>query len=79
MQTLSNVESRRVSELVAAFEDRQITLNELQECLSPVSSETLQVVATFGAVRDAFEPRIMRLHSARPLIRSLASVARCRC
>ncbi|HYP06435.1 MAG TPA: hypothetical protein VER03_09355 [Bryobacteraceae bacterium] len=77
MQIVSNAESRRVYELVSAFEDQQITLRELQEALSPVSSETLQVVVTFGSARDAFEPGTPRLHSARCVIRNLAALTRC--
>jgi hypothetical protein len=79
MFSVSNAESRRVFELVTAFEERQITLVELQEGLRPVSAETLQVVATFGSARDAFEPGTPRLHSARIVIRSLAWLLRSRC
>ena len=66
-------------DLVAAFEERQITVSELHECLTPVSSETLQVVATFGSVRDAFETGTPRLQSARLVVRTLAAATRCRC
>ena len=79
MQTLANAESRRVFELVTAFEERQITLGELQDGLRPVSSETLQVAATFGSARDAFDPGTPRLHSARLVVRTLAAVTRSRC
>ena len=66
MQSLSNSESRRVFELVTAFEEHQITLSELNDCLKPVSSETLQVVATFGSARDAFEPGTPRIYFCTP-------------
>ena len=39
MITLANAESRRVTELVAAFEDHEITAHELCECLEGLSSE----------------------------------------
>ena len=78
MNSLSNAESRRVFELVTAFEERQITSGELHECLRPVSSETLQVVATFGSIGDAFEPGIPKAYSARVVVRTLAAVARSR-
>ena len=79
MQSLSNSESRRVFELVTAFEEHQITLSELNDCLKPVSSETLQVVATFGSARDAFEPGTPRISSARQVVRTLAALTRSRC
>jgi hypothetical protein len=67
-----------VFELVTAFEDHQITLSELQEALRPLSAETLQVVVTFGSARDACELGTPRLHSARLVIRDLASLVRSR-
>jgi hypothetical protein len=79
MPFVSNVESRRVFELVTAFEERQITLGELQDELKPVSSETLQVVATFGSFRDVFESGTPRLYSARAVVRTLAAMTRPRC
>ena len=78
MQTLSNAESRRVFDLVSAFEECQITVGELHDGLLPVSSETLQVVATFGSARDAFEPGTPRMHSARLIVRTLAALTRSR-
>jgi hypothetical protein len=67
-----------VFELVTAFEDHQITLSELQEALRPLSAETLQVVATFGSARDACDFGTPRLHSARIVIRDLATHLRSR-
>ncbi len=78
MHSVSNAESLRVSELVVAFEEHQITLVELQEALRPTSAETLQVVATFGSARDACEIGTPRLHSARIVIRDMASHLRSR-
>jgi hypothetical protein len=68
-----------VLDLIAAFEEREITLGELEDCLTAVSSETLQVIATFGSARDAFEPGTPRMHSARRVVRELATATRCRC
>lgn len=77
MNILANVESRRVFEVVSAFEECQITLHELEEVLRPLSSEALQVAVTFGSARDSSLPGAPRLQSARRIVRTLARASRC--
>ena len=77
MLTIANAESRRVFTLVSAFEDRQITLDELMDGLGNVSSETLQVAATFGMIREPWQAFSARLGSARRICQTLATSVRC--
>lgn len=50
--TIANVESKRVCELISAFEDSQITLPEFKEGLTQLSPESLQVAGTFLSPRE---------------------------
>jgi hypothetical protein len=76
MSTIANAESRTVFVLVSAFEDRQITLDELMDGLGRVSSEALQVAATFGMSREPWQPFSARLGSARRVCQTLAAAMR---
>jgi hypothetical protein len=77
MPMIANAESRRVFTLLSAFEDRQITLEEFMDGLGNVSSETLQVAATFGMLREPWHSFSARLGSARQICQTLASSVRC--
>jgi hypothetical protein len=77
MTSISNLESRRAVELVAAFQQHEITLTELSEEAQPLSSETLYVVASFLACEEADRHFDARLLSAKARCRQLAVVNRC--
>ncbi len=79
MLTIANAESRRVFVLLSAFEDREITSEELLDGLSAVSSEVLQVAATFGMMREAWQGFSRRQDSAKRLCKTLAESTRCLC
>jgi hypothetical protein len=77
MLTIANAESRTVFVLVSAFEDREITLEELMDGLGRVSSEALQVAATFGMLSEPWQAFNARLGSARRVCQMLAASTRC--
>ena len=77
--TLANAESRRVTELVDAFEDHEITRHELCECLQRLSSEALFVVANFSNGTEDILPASDRLRSARLICRRIAAATRSYC
>jgi len=79
MITLANAESRRVTELVAAFEDHEITAHELCECLEGLSSEVLFVIANYRVGSEDLLPASDRLRSARQICRQLAASTRAYC
>jgi len=77
--TLANAESRRVTELVDAFEDHEITRHELCECLERLSSEVLFVVANFSTRTEDVLPVSDRVRSARQICRQIAAATRPYC
>ena len=79
MMTLANAETRRVTELVGAFEEHEITMHEFSECLEGLSSEALQVIASFTSGSEDLFPPSDRLRSARQLCRTFATTRRAYC
>jgi hypothetical protein len=79
MMTLANAESRRVTELLAAFEEHEITTHEFSDCLERVSSEALFVVANFSTGSEDMSPISDRLRFARQICRQLAAAYRSYC
>ena len=79
MITLANAESRRVTELVAAYEEHEITTHELCECLERLSSEVLFVIANYTVGSEDVLPASDRLRSARHICRQLAASTRSYC
>jgi hypothetical protein len=79
MMTLANVETRRVAELVSAYEDHEITMHEFCECLERLSPEVLFVTGTFAIGSEEICPVSDRLRLARQVCREVAGVTRCRC
>ena len=63
MMTLANAESRRITELLAAFEEHEITTHEFSECLERLSSEALFVVANYSTGSEDMFPVSDRLRS----------------
>ena len=79
MTTLANAESRRVSELVAAYDEHEITKHELCEGLESLSSEVLLVIASYSAGSEEILPVSDRLRSALQVCRHLAASTRVYC
>jgi hypothetical protein len=79
MITLANAESRRVTELVAAYEEHEITTHELCECLAGLSSEVLFVIASYTVGSEDVLPASDRLRLARRVCRQVATSSRSYC
>jgi hypothetical protein len=79
MMTLANVESRRITELLAAFEEHEITTHEFSDCLERLSAEALFVVANFSTGSEDISPVSDRLRFARQICRQHATACRSYC
>jgi hypothetical protein len=79
MMTVANAESRRITELLTAFDEHEITTHEFCDCLQHLSSEALFVVANFSTGSEDICPVSNRLRSARQICRQLAGASRSYC
>ncbi len=77
MLGIENAESRRVSVLISALNEEEITVSEFRDAIGFLKSEALQVAACIISCHTALDPsRFSRLWSAQRLCRTLAAAVR---